>query len=115
MKHKEFAARMRESIQEMYPGATLTDLGSKFGGISHAIVSNYLRGEKMPSIATAIVIAERLNVCVEWLLTGRGPKRPTDSVMSVDLSDLEPGEREAVRATIGAMTAARKEKRSNHK
>lgn len=30
----------------------------------------------MPTLDHVIQIAEKLGVCVEWLLTGRGPKKP---------------------------------------
>jgi hypothetical protein len=36
----------------------------------------WLEGMSMPTMEHAIQIAEELGVCVEWLLTGRGPKKP---------------------------------------
>jgi hypothetical protein len=35
----------------------------------------WLEGEGFPEMEKAIEIAISFNVCVEWLLTGRGPKR----------------------------------------
>jgi hypothetical protein len=63
---------------------------------------NYWNGEKLPSMKQAILMAKRLNICVEWLLTGRGPKHPTDSIPGremVDITDL-PGDAKTIILSI---------------
>lgn len=45
-------------------------------GMSQGSVQQWVRGSSLPTLATAIDIAERGKVCVEWLLTGRGPQYP---------------------------------------
>jgi hypothetical protein len=47
----------------------------KLIGITQPSVNEWVGGAK-PSMENAIDLATKLNVCVEWLLTERGPKRP---------------------------------------
>jgi len=51
---------------------------SAWMGFSKSIISAWMRGEKIPSMDTALKIAEMFGVCVEWLLTGKGQKSPSD-------------------------------------
>ena len=44
----------------------------KLFDVSTATVNDWLWGRKLPAMETAIMIAMKLNVCVEWLLTGKG-------------------------------------------
>jgi len=73
-----FAANLTEAIKEsVYAGKNKKELGEAFG-VSDAMASNYQNpeNEKFPSLQRAINISNILGVCVEWLLTGRGPKHP---------------------------------------
>lgn len=45
-------------------------------GITQPSVWEWAAPGGSPSLENAIVLGRRLNVCVEWILTGRGPKRP---------------------------------------
>ena len=45
-------------------------------GIKQPSVSEWASAESSPSIENAITLSRKLNVCVEWILTERGPKRP---------------------------------------
>src|SRR5690349_8849667 len=45
-------------------------------GITQPSVWEWANGETAPSVENAIVLGRKLNVCVEWVLTGSGPKRP---------------------------------------
>lgn len=42
--------------------------------IKQPSVSEWKRS--LPSLRHAITLATKLNLCIEWLYTGRGPKRP---------------------------------------
>jgi hypothetical protein len=41
-------------------------------------VQKWKTGAGLPGLRTVIAIAEHHDVCVEWLLTGRGPRTPGD-------------------------------------
>jgi Helix-turn-helix len=45
-------------------------------GVKKQSGQKWLAGISLPTMDHAIQIAEKLGVCVEWLLTGRGPKKP---------------------------------------
>lgn len=70
---------MREACREAELAWTQSALGKAFN-VSAPMAWNYMNGEKKPSMNKAIEIASRLNVCTEWLLSGRGPKRPDDAL-----------------------------------
>jgi len=55
--------------------------------VSTSIVSEWIRGEKLPSLDTAITLADFFGCCVEWLITGKGPKRIQDEKNIYDLLD----------------------------
>ncbi len=40
--------------------------------------------DTLPSMENATLLADKLGVCVEWLYTGRGPKRPIDLYRMLD-------------------------------
>lgn len=77
MKTKGFPDRLREACEEAGLTVTQPALARAFG-LSTTTVWHYLNGEMLPSMAKAIDIAGKLGVCVEWLLTGNGPKRTRD-------------------------------------
>jgi transcriptional regulator with XRE-family HTH domain len=52
-----------------------TDMAKAFG-VSQATVSEWMNGIKMPGLEKLIEICFVLNVCLEWLGTGRGPMKP---------------------------------------
>ena len=77
MKYKDFGIRFSQALLEAAPKLpeTNNELGKIFG-ISGPMITYYRKGQKLPAMDTAQVIAKRCGVCVEWLLTGRGPKYP---------------------------------------
>lgn len=58
-----------------YAHYTNKALGAVFV-VSTATISYWRNGVKLPDIDHAVEIARKLDVCVEWLLTGRGPRAP---------------------------------------
>jgi transcriptional regulator with XRE-family HTH domain len=68
--------RAKEAMQEKGLPATQKYLAERMLGISQASVAEWNRPDGSPTMARAREIAEKLDICVEWLLTERGSKRP---------------------------------------
>lgn len=49
---------------------------AKLIGVSQPSVNDWNEIDGYPTMANAIELGRKLNVCVEWLFTERGPKRP---------------------------------------
>jgi len=77
MKYKDFGLRFSEACREASPKLPETneELGKIFG-VTAPNITYWRKGQKLPAMGTAQRIAKRCGVCVEWLLTGRGPKYP---------------------------------------
>jgi hypothetical protein len=60
--------------------AKIASLAAKLAGESYGqtAVQKWKSGAGLPEIKTVIAIALSEDVCVEWLLTGRGPRTPGD-------------------------------------
>jgi len=54
--------------------ATQTE-AARIAGVEQPTVSGWNKGSA-PELVTGLRLAEKLNVCVEWLYTERGPMRP---------------------------------------
>jgi len=78
-----FSAACKESL----PGMADKDR-AKLLGISPSMYSAYSSGKKLPSMGRAITIANTLGVCVEWLLTGKGPKHHEQQSEQIDSGTL---------------------------
>jgi len=48
-------------------------------GVGQSAVTKWKTGKDTPSLPRAVEMATYHGVCVEWLLTGRGPKYPGDT------------------------------------
>lgn len=72
-------------------------------GVSEGMFTSYKNGEKLPSMAKAIEIAEKTGVTVEWLLTGRGAKHPIDDSNYIDISELPNDKKKTARAVVDAV------------
>lgn len=82
MERTEFSARLNQALDE----ATLTPpvprkgrgrqrVVAKLFRVDQKAARKWLEGDGYPKMETVIVIAKKLQVAVEWLLTGRGEKR----------------------------------------
>jgi transcriptional regulator with XRE-family HTH domain len=113
---EEFGKRLQQLIDESRLSEnTQAEIALRFG-VSPPMVTNYLQGVKLPSIPTARRMAMELGCCVDYLLTGRTPKRPGDLVgencIVFDLSQI-PKDRQgrfkealhAVAQSVGEMMA----------
>lgn len=105
--HEDFGKRFSVLIDEsQIKGKKTLERLSRLFGCSKVTVYNWRTGEKLPSMLSAIRIASKLDVCVEYLLTGRGPKRPTDvgvplvNGSSIDIGHLSPSTQIALRALV---------------
>lgn len=86
------------------------ELCKKFGK-GNTTIWNWKNAIKMPGLETAIDVALVLGVCVEWLLTGRGPKRPGlpeedgdgGDGLHLDISQLPHGQQVHLRALVHAL------------
>lgn len=65
--------RVQEAMRDQGLNDSQETIAAKFS-VRQPSVSAWQSGA--PELVRAIEIARELNICVEWLLTGRGPKRP---------------------------------------
>lgn len=104
----EFAIRMQQIMKSsVYADLTAEQVGKRWG-VSPAMVSYYRSGEKLPAMRTAKRIAMDSGYCVEYLLTGRGPKRPgvpdeDGDGEHLDISQLPHGQKIHLRALVHAI------------
>lgn len=70
MHDTDFPARLRECIGDE-PVAAF----ARRCGFSEGLLRAYLKAEKQPGMARLVRIAEVAGVTLDWLATGRGPKR----------------------------------------
>lgn len=78
MKHPDFAQRFQEAVASAGVPDSQDELG-RLLGVSGVMIWSYRNGEKLPRMATALRIAEKLGVSVNWLLMGEGPMKPDSS------------------------------------
>lgn len=81
MKYPEFASRLKNLIREKKGDLSQLE-AAKWLGVSQPTINSWLNGEAMPGMPKAIDICGKLECCVEYLLTGNGPKR-----FVVDMTD----------------------------
>lgn len=74
---RTFLERAMEALGERYPREKPTQrrLG-QLSGLQQPSVFEWGEVGRGPAIPNGIRLAKALNVCVEWLYTERGPKRP---------------------------------------
>lgn len=74
---RELWARFLSAIADLKHPKSIdqTVLGREFG-VGQTMVSEYKRGKKNPSLDVARRMAAYGEMCLEYLLTGKGPQRP---------------------------------------
>lgn len=91
--------RAMEALGERFPGEKVTQGRlAQLAGVKQPSVNDWKEG--YPTMDTAVRLATALRVCVEWLLTERGPKRPpegSDPTLALLLSQMD--ERQKSRLT----------------
>lgn len=78
-KERTFLVRALEALKERYPRERPTQVRlAKIAGVSQPAVHEWGLPDRAPEHGTVLKLARELNVCVEWLYTERGPKRPPE-------------------------------------
>jgi transcriptional regulator with XRE-family HTH domain len=67
--------RIREAMHDKGLKGTQKECAALLG-VAQPSISEWASGDSSPSMANSITLGKKLNVCVEWILTERGPKRP---------------------------------------
>lgn len=102
-KIENFAERFNQLlIDRQWDRLTDKELSKKLDK-SNTTIWNWRNAIKLPSLDTAIDLANAFDVCVEWLLTGRGPQHPgngngTDGTLYI--KDLPEGQQTHLRALV---------------
>lgn len=106
MTKQQFADRLRHLWKTTGHTRALTQKElAKELGISQPMFSQMLSGDKLPSQAKAIEIAVFFDVCVEYLLSGRGPIHPGVAAEDMlDLSQLDSKSKAVMRAMLDSLT-----------
>lgn len=104
MADEEFAKRFAIACKEAGFGNQQNEIAKSLG-ITTVMSWNYIHGEKLPAMKTAVALATRLGVCVEWLLTGRGPMRPAENREILDITDLSPSSKAIIKELRQALAS----------
>ncbi len=80
---QQFADRLNDALETSGLGVPPKGEGrqtfvARMFGVSQKGARKWLEAEGFPTLETAIQIARKLNISLEWLMTGRGPKRIMD-------------------------------------
>jgi len=86
MDYKGFAGRLKALQIECDAPKTQYKF-AEWLGLSKSFVSELLRGEKLPSMDLAIILSDKFDVNIDWLMRGKGLKRATDKQQSSPLLD----------------------------
>lgn len=71
-----FARRFKECLREKgWQALTQTALAEHLG-VNQRMAGRYIAGKDKPKGRKLEEMALLFNVCIEWFVTGRGPKRP---------------------------------------
>lgn len=95
--------RAMEALTERFPREKPTQGKlAQVAGIKQPSVNDWKDGA--PSMDTAIRTSMALGICVEWLLTERGPKRPpegsSDPTLALLLSQLDDRQKSRLAALV---------------
>ena len=77
MEYKGFASRLKALQSESDAPQTQYKF-AEWLGLSKSFVSELLRGEKLPSMDLAIILADKFDVNIDWLMRGNEPKRSNE-------------------------------------
>ena len=82
-------------IEKGWKDLNRLDIGKKIG-TSGTGATYYMNGDRLPSVAQAKTLCKIFGgICVEWFLTGRGPKYPGEEVNLqhyINVTDLTPAQ-----------------------
>jgi len=103
MKYPDFARRLTLVWKDCADAPEKQTPLAKWLGFSQPTVNDWLNGKGLPSLDTAIKLADKFGVCVEWLITGKGQKSPGDPPdlrNVIDVTHLSPDQIQAVKLII---------------
>ena len=86
MDYKGFAGRLKALQIECDAPKTQYKF-AEWLGLSKSFVSELLRGEKLPSMDLAIILSDKFDVNIDWLMRGKGLKRTNDKKQPSPLLD----------------------------
>lgn len=72
---RTFWLRVKEALQAAKRPSTQKE-AARIAGVKQPTVSDWNQPGKAPEHEKVLRLAKKLNVCVEWLYTERGPMRP---------------------------------------
>lgn len=96
----DFGKRFSRALNESgLSGLSYKELAKKFK-VTAPSIGNWINGDKLPSMDSAITIAVVTGVSVDWLMTGRGSivQGAELSTNTLDISTLPPDAQAALRA-----------------
>lgn len=82
------------------------DIFVKQLGISTVTLSNYMSGKRKPDSEFLFSIKKKLNICIDWLLTGEGAMRPGEG----QSASIQPAEQAQSSETANSMLCTRCER-----
>jgi DNA-binding XRE family transcriptional regulator len=104
---RTFWIRVKEALEDSKLPATQAYV-AKFLHVAQPSVSDWNKAGGFPTLENAIKLAHHLHVCVEWLYTENGPKRPLPpDVVAQRLWDLWPRLDDATKGEIVGIARAR--------
>lgn len=89
VKYPDFARRFRLMCKESNAPRTQKEL-AKWLGYSQPTINDWLNGNKLPSMDTAIELSTKFDCSLDWLMTGRGNTRIEEMETIYDLLDKTP-------------------------
>ena len=98
----------------------LTAVLSRLWGVKISTVSDWRKGKKCPTMEHSRMIAMTLGVCVDWILTGRGPKRPGDiddddgNFLLLDMTGIPEDQRVQFEKAVSAVAQSVREMMANY-
>jgi hypothetical protein len=81
--HRTFWDRVAEAMRDLGMSPTQT-AAAKLIGIKQPSVSDWTKPGGYPTMENGVRLAGKLGVCVEWLFTENGPKRPPPRDMAAE-------------------------------
>lgn len=102
---RSFLDRALEALAERYPREKPTQVRlAKMAGVSQPAAHEWGWPDRAPEHRIVLKLAKELDVCVEWLYTERGPKRPPNAPgdpFLKDWNDLTPDAKRQIETFAG--------------
>jgi len=107
-KDEAFGTRFKSLVIEKgWKDLNRLDIGKKIG-TSGTCATYYMNGDRLPSVAQAKTLCKIFGgVCVEWFLTGRGPKYPGEEISlqnHINVADLTDDQRALINQMMAQFT-----------